>query len=235
VTVDTTRCLSDQTLQTYQGSSFGTVATTQLAFTDTGPAQTTLSPSGGVEGPMDDPIVTGSKCISEPTSENDVGQASYQFAVPSPSTLVGSPVVSVNATNVGSSAELAVRLWDVDPSGNKTLITRTVYRLAPATPSTQPVPLSFEMWPNAWQLCSGDSVKLELTQTDAPTFRPDNVPSASLSLSGLKLTLPVVPGAGCESAVVMAESPLVPALPLVPLAGAGIYALVRRRRDGAAN
>jgi hypothetical protein len=228
VTVDTTRCLPEQTLQAFQGSSFATIATSQLAFTDAGPAQATSNPSGGVEGPLDDPIVTGSKCISMPASDNDVGQASYAFAVTSPSTLVGSPVVSVSATITGSSAELAARLWDVDPSGNKTLITRSVYRLAPATPSTQPVPLSFEMWPNAWQICNGDSLKLELKQTDAPTFRPDNEPS-TMSLSGLRMSLPVVAGAACQAPTAVAESPLTPALPL--LAAAGLAAIgVRRRR-----
>ncbi|MDQ6856468.1 MAG: hypothetical protein M3Z57_05285 [Candidatus Dormibacteraeota bacterium] len=230
ITVDTTRCLPRQTLQSYSANSFGSIATTELTFTDSAAAQTTFNPSGGgPESVMSDPIVTGGKCVTMPSSTADASEATYTFPVSSPATLVGGPVVNLNAAVIGSSAELAARLWDVDASGNQTLITRSVVRIDQA-PGSQTIPLSFQLWPNAWQLCSGDSLKLELTQTDAPTFRPDNLPSA-MSFSSVKLTLPAVPEAACSSAVVLAESPLLPILPLGAAAVAGT-AVLRRRRSG---
>ena len=36
---------------------------------------------------------------------------------------------------------------------------------------------------------AGDTIELQVGQTDSPTFRPDNLPS-SLTLSSLSLTLP---------------------------------------------
>ncbi|MDQ6838146.1 MAG: hypothetical protein M3137_07425 [Actinomycetota bacterium] len=229
ITVDTTRCLPQQTLRTYTASSFGAIATTVLNLTDNGPAQPTVNPSGGgPESVLSDPIVTGGKCVSMSSSQRDINEATYNFPISAPTTLVGGPVVHVNALTTASSAELAARLWDVDGSGNQTLITRSVFRIDQA-PGSQAIPLAFQLWPNAWQLCGGDTLKLELTQSDAPTFRPDNEPS-SISLSGLKLSVPVVPGADCSAAVVMAESPVLPALPLVPVAAVGIAAMRRRRR-----
>ncbi|MBJ7595677.1 MAG: hypothetical protein JF886_12605 [Candidatus Dormibacteraeota bacterium] len=231
ITVDTTRCLPQQTLQSYSANSFGSIATTQLTFVDAGAAQNTFNQSGGgPESLMSDPIVTGGKCVTMPSSTTDSHEAVYNFPVASPATLVGGPVVNVSATLIGSSAELAARLWDVDSSGNQTLITRSVVRLD-QPPGNSTMPLSLQLWPNAWQLCTGDSLKLELTQTDAPTFRPDNEPSA-MSFSGLKLTLPAVPGALCSASVAVAESPFVPALPLIPL-GLGTVALLKRRRRSA--
>jgi hypothetical protein len=50
-----------------------------------------------------------------------------------------------------------------------------------------------------------------------------------MSLSGLRMSLPVVAGAACQAPTAVAESPLTPALPL--LAAAGVAAIgVRRRR-----
>ena len=229
VTVDTTRCLPRQTLQSYSAATLGAIATTQLSFTDSGTAQTTFNPSGGgPESVMSDPIVTGGKCVTMPSNTPDSNEATYSFPVASPATLVGGPVVKVTAASViGSSAELAARLWDVDASGNQTLITRSVLRIEQSAGS-QTLPLTFQLWPNAWQLCSGDSLKLELTQTDAPTFRPDNVTSA-MSFSGVKLTLPVVPEAACSTGAALAESPLLPLLPLGAAALGGTVLWHRRR------
>ena len=129
-------------------------------------------------------------------SQSDPNQASYSFAVPSAATVLGGPVVNVTAAVTGSSAELGARLWDVDASGNQTLITRTVYRIE-QTPGTTTLPLSFELSQNAWQLQCGHTIKLELTQNDGPSWRADNEP-ASIALSNMKLSLPVVPGTVCK-------------------------------------
>jgi predicted acyl esterase len=103
-----------------------------------------------------------------------------------------------------TSVEIAERLWDVTPgsapnTGTQSLISRAVYRIDYGlTPPTSPVdvPVNMELWPNAYQLTCGHTLKLELTQDDSPTWRPDNVSSA-LTYTNLSLSLPVVQGTGC--------------------------------------
>jgi hypothetical protein len=227
ITADTTRCVPGQTLQTFTSSSFGSISTSQLTFTSA-PAQNIASSNGPTsEGTATDPITSGGCRVIAATT--DPNQASYTFNITAAATLVGGPVVSVASTITGTSAELASRLWDLDPSGNQTLITRSVLRLDEGTAPTTTTTLAFELWPNAWQLQCGHQVKLELTQNDLPTWRPDNLTS-SIQLSNLRLTLPVVPGSGCSFAAALPESALAPALPLVAVAAIGGFAILRRRR-----
>lgn len=105
-------------------------------------------------------------------------------------TLLGAPVVRADAVLTGTNAELAASLWDVDPAtGEQTLVTRSVERLVGR--SGQTLQLAFELWPTAWTLAPGHRLQLQLTQSDAPTWRPDNEPSA-LQISGLQLRIPIV-------------------------------------------
>ena len=195
VTVDTTRCVSGQTLQSFSGSSFGAVETSTLSVASPG-TQTivhlipTSPPLGTYEGLETDPIVnSGCRSIQASLSDTAPGQASYSFPVSTGITLVGGPTVAVTATLTGTDAILIARLWDVDAGGTQTLITRSAVRLTNASllPNTQS--LRFELWPNAWRLQAGHTLKLELTQDDVPTWRPDNLP-AVIALSNLSLTLP---------------------------------------------
>ncbi len=104
-------------------------------------------------------------------------------------TLLGAPVVHANAVLTGTNAELAASLRDVNPAtGQQTLITRCVERLTGR--SGQTLHLAFELWPTAWTLLPGHQLQLQLTQSDAPTWRPDNEPSA-LQISGLQLRIPI--------------------------------------------
>ncbi len=83
ITVDTTRCLPQQTLQTFSSASFGAIATTELTFDGPAGAQTTFNPSaGGPESVMSDPIVTGGKCVTMPSSTADANEATYSFQLP---------------------------------------------------------------------------------------------------------------------------------------------------------
>ena len=194
VTVDTTRCGSGQTLATFTSSSFGSIATSRLGFSSA-PSQSTASSNViTAEGAESDPITNASFCNL--AANTDANQATYTFPVPSASTLVGGPVVNVTAAVVGSSAELAARLWDVTPGGGQSVISRTVYRIEIGTSGTATLQLALELWPNAWQLQCGHLLRLELTQDDAPTWRPDNVAS-TMTLSNLSLSLPVVGGSSC--------------------------------------
>jgi len=68
-------------------------------------------------------------------------------------------------------------------------MTRGTYRLD--TPAYDPVAgtLRLPLYGNHWQLHPGDRIRYDLTQVDAPTYRPDNEPSA-ISFTSPTLTLP---------------------------------------------
>ena len=49
--------------------------------------------------------------------------------------------------------------------------------------------LAFALWPTAWRFLDGHQMKLELTQVDAPSWRPDNL-SSSITFTKVRLELP---------------------------------------------
>jgi X-Pro dipeptidyl-peptidase C-terminal non-catalytic domain len=155
----------------------------------------TPSPGPGPEAVETDPIANGglpgttSGCrIMSITT--DPGVAAWTWSPSTPVTLAGAPVVGVTVALNGTDAELAARLWDVDPAtGKQALITRAVYRLTAPAPG-QVQNLAFELWPTAWELGAGHQLKLELTPDDSPTWRPDNLP-ATMTLTKVTLTIPV--------------------------------------------
>jgi predicted acyl esterase len=186
-TLDTTACVPGQTNTILTANRFSQLATGSWTFTGSTGAMTTSSVPGGTEATALDPIAN-SGCRTT-SAQSDPGVAGWTFDSPSPGTITGSPVVHVTATLQGTDAELAARLFDIDPvSGTQTLITRSVYRVTGSPGNV--LPLAFELWPAGWQLQSGHRLRLELTQSDAPTWRPDNETS-SLTLSAPVLTVPV--------------------------------------------
>ena len=186
-TLTTTACESGQGNATLTAGRFGRLATGAWSFGSRKTALTTSAAIGGTEAAALDPILN-SGCRTLPPA-SDPGVATWTFTPPSAGTVAGSPVVHVTAALQGVNAELAARLFDTDPAtGTKTLITRAVYRIT-GRPG-RVLPLAFELWPAGWQVLPGHRLTLELTQGDAPTWRPDNEVSA-LVLSRLRLTVPV--------------------------------------------
>jgi hypothetical protein len=199
-TVTTTGCLPGQPVTTYTAGRFGSLATTTLRFTAAGQATLVNDPAPAPlpESARTDPVLNGALpgttggCRVMNTT-TDPGVAAWAWAPPGAVTLMGAPVVRLTVTLAGTDAELAARLWDVDPStGQQALISRAVYRLTAAAPgSTQQV--AFELWPAAWALGAGHQLKLEITPDDSPTWRPDTLASA-VTVSGVSLTVPVRTG-----------------------------------------
>src|SRR5579875_57864 len=199
-TVATVACLPGQRMAIVKGSSFAALAPAVWQLGSSRGAETTSLAPPGEEAVAADPLAgarftgpRGCRTVTPATGTRpvtDPGVAAWTFKVPSSRTILGAPVVRVTAHLVGTSAEVAARLWEVDPAtGAETLITRTVYRLGSSTPtSTQH--LAFELWPTAWPLAAGHLLKLELTQVDSPTWRPDNLPSL-VAWSGLRLSVPL--------------------------------------------
>jgi hypothetical protein len=199
-TVTTVGCLPGQPVTTYQVAAFPKLATGVLHLSAPGPATVVNVPSPvpGPEAVETDPIANGGlpgttggcRVMSTTT---DPGVAAWTWPPGSAVTLAGAPVVRVTVTLNGTDAELAARLWDVNPAtGEQALITRGIYRLTAAAPG-QVQKLAFELWPTAWALGTGHQLKLELTPDDSPTWRPDNLP-ASMTLTKVSLTVPARSG-----------------------------------------
>ncbi len=187
-TIATTRCVPGQSLVYYTATKFPSLASKVLSFSSAAPQSTNSATSPGPEAAGVDPI-TNAGCRTMAV-QTDPGVASWTFSPSAASVLTGSPIVSLTAAMTGTNAELAVRLWDVDPvAGTQTLMSRAVYRILSTTPASTQKP-TFELWPNAWQLQAGHRLKLELTQVDAPTWRPDSL-SSSFTVSKVSLSLPV--------------------------------------------
>jgi hypothetical protein len=108
-------------------------------------------------------------------------------------TLVGEPVLSLQATVAGTDAEVSSRLWDVAPDGSMTLVTRGMYRW---NGSPGPASISYALLGSGWVLAAGHQLRLEVTQNDAPYMRLDNYPSA-IQYASMSLTLPVTSTPGC--------------------------------------
>ena len=199
-TLTTAGCLPGQQVTTYHAAAFSALATGLLRLSAPGPAtvENNPAPVPGPEAIETDPVAGGglpgttAGCRVMGTT-TDPGVAAWTWPSPSPVTLVGAPVARVSVALDGTDAELAARLWDVDPAtGRQALITRGIFRLtAPASGSVQR--LAFELWPTAWALAAGHQLKLELTPDDSPAWRPDNLPGG-MTLTKVSLTVPVQGG-----------------------------------------
>jgi predicted acyl esterase len=188
-------CEAGQTASVQTANNYPALASRVLHLSAAQSATVVANPSqvSGPEAQAVDPLTNGAlpgttggcRSYSGPA---DPGVASWTWQ-PGAITLVGGPTVHVTVGLNGTNAELAARLWDVDPTtGEMTLITRAVYRLV-GTPG-QTMRIAYELWPTGWQLPAGHQLRLELTPNDAPTWRADNLP-ATLSLSHVSLTVPV--------------------------------------------
>lgn len=198
-TVTTVGCLPGQQVATYTAPSLPALQNSSLHLSSAATALVVNDPSQapGPEGLATDPVVNGALpgttggCRVMNTT-TDPGVAAWTWSPRGPVTLMGSPTVRVTAALSGTDAELAARLWDVNPAtGKQALITRAVYRLTGAAPSSVHN-IAFELWPTAWSLGAGHELKLEITPNDAPAWRADDLPS-SVTLSKISLSVPVGP------------------------------------------
>jgi predicted acyl esterase len=102
--------------------------------------------------------------------------------------MIGAPIIDVTYATTSPDAELAVRLWDVDPStGLQALVTRGVYR-AVNGPGTA-LRARFEIAPNGYRWAVGHTLKIEVTANDAPYYQPSNI-LGILMIDSMTLSLP---------------------------------------------
>lgn len=170
-----------------RAATWDALAPRAVAYALDGPrALTSAGPD--LRGPGLDPVVVSSArgrgCL---TTTAPAGPATWTLTPARPFTLLGLPRLTLRLRVTGTDATLHSRLWDLAPDGTATLVTRGTLRLAP--PPAAGVPITTELTGNAWRFVAGHRLQLELTQTDAPAFRPDNLPSV-IEVQGAELWLP---------------------------------------------
>ncbi len=136
-----------------------------------------------------DPIVEnqkegGGNVCKETKSETEPNTATYTMTSPG-FTMLGLPTVTADVAATGPDGQIDARLWDVLPSGEEILITRSDYRLTDNQAGT----IKFQLHGNGYEFAKGDTVKLELLGRDAPYLRASNVPF-SVEVSHLSVSLP---------------------------------------------
>lgn len=181
---------------TYQQVDWASLAPNRMSFGST-TAQATASATDQPAGPLTDPISVAAAhggsgaCIVLPAAST-AANGHWDFSVTQPFTLLGEPALHLEAAVGGIDAEIDPLLWDLAPDGSATLVTRGAYRFtgAPAGASID-IPLQG----NGWDFLAGHTIRLEVTQNDAPYLRPDNLASA-IGYTSVTLTMPTPTVAG---------------------------------------
>jgi hypothetical protein len=166
------------------------------------PAGSTVSPlaADDPDGLATDAVVPSrlpSEIYSQPacrTSTAPTAPGRYT-AVSSPLlsnvTYVGLGSVQVPYTLVGANtATLEARVWVLPAAGGPAiLVTRGVYRIDAPAYDGLTGNVRLPLYGNHWPFQVGDRIRLDLTQVDTPTYRPDNEQS-TISFGSATLSLP---------------------------------------------
>ncbi|MEO8899498.1 MAG: hypothetical protein ABI352_02630 [Candidatus Dormibacter sp.] len=142
-----------------------------------------LAPDSGAadpNGPATDAIVgpqitPGQGCQASVAASSAPygGYTAYSTPLGTRRTFVGIGVVNIPYTLAGTDAILAARVWDVAPDGSQLQVSRGVYRLDlgyDAASGTVRLPL----YGNDWIFQPGHAIRLDLQQSDSPTYRAGN-------------------------------------------------------------
>jgi predicted acyl esterase len=151
-----------------------------------------------------DPIEGSGACASIP-EETTPGSATYSLgAAPAGGfTLMGSPTVVANVEAPSPNSEIAARLLDISPSGEESLVARTLYR-----PSGGDNEVVFQLHPQGYHFAAGHVAKLELLSNDMPYGRYSNL-QGPVTVSNLELRLPVMEQPGSLGGLVQTPAPKV--------------------------
>lgn len=135
-----------------------------------------------------DPFAAGARACAT-LDRAPRGSARWSWDVPAVGLeTIGLQRVAVDYVRTGGGATLIARIWEVEPSGRRTLVTSGPYRLsADADPPAGSV--DFALFGTHWRFTPGNRIELELSQTDAPFLRPGATPS-TLRLSDPSVTFP---------------------------------------------
>ena len=184
VTATTPEGLASGSLTIAYGGFPRTLTNPPAAFDPNGPATDPIVGDVVIPGQdtcrtSDSPALGGYTGVSEPLPDH----AAYVG--------LGEVRVPYLLTPAITQAQLDVRVWDVPPSGPAFFVTRGTYRLDTLngfdTPSGT---LRIPLWGNHWLLAPGHRIRLDITQVDQPTLRPNNLPSSIQILDDPSLVLP---------------------------------------------
>jgi hypothetical protein len=137
--------------------------------------------NGGVDNHADDsdPVFRQTqtdKCTTIAKDNPGLGVVQLETEpIKAPFTMMGLPIVTLKTNTAATDYWVVVRLYDADPDGNMTLMTRGVCRVNTATDDNGCA--SFDLWGNAWTVVKDHTLVMELSQSDTPFMRRDNVPS----------------------------------------------------------
>jgi hypothetical protein len=164
-----------------------------------GNAPQTVSSEGGNPQTAQayDPISGGGDACRTSPSETEPGTALYGGPASAGYTLLGRPTITATIATTGANGQLAARLWDVDATGTRTLVSRGVYRLL----DNQRGQITFQLNGGAWRFAQGHAPQLELLGRDAPYYRASNG-SFSVAVSRVNVVLPVAERPGSVPGVV---------------------------------
>ena len=174
----------------YTKPSWADLAPYRVALASTTP-QATASATDQPAGPVADPIAVAAShggrgaCVVVPAASTSLN-GHWDFAVTQPFTLLGEPAIHLEATVGGADAEIDSLLWDLGPDGSATLVTRGAYRFN-GLPGAASIDIPLQG--NGWDFLAGHTIRLEVTQNDAPYLRPDTIASA-IFYPSVRLTLP---------------------------------------------
>jgi predicted acyl esterase len=183
-----THCPVARAAQTPVTGTWDRLARGTASGTGAGPATTSSPDPNPQDGPDSDPIVNAG-CLTEPPGVTDPGGAYFTWSAPSAGfTMIGLPTLTVRYALSGVDAAVGLKLWDVAADGSRTLVTRGVYRLTSSSPTSSGT-ISLKLYGNHWAFAPGHRIQLQLTQADAPSLRPDNLPS-QITWSSLRLVIP---------------------------------------------
>jgi predicted acyl esterase len=101
--------------------------------------------------------------------------------------LLGSSTVIAHFKLPGANSQVAARLVDVAPDGQKTLVARGLWR---PKVSSHPIRQAFQLHANGWHFAQGHVAKLELLADDASYGRASN-DQQDVRVHNLELRLPV--------------------------------------------
>lgn len=157
-----------------------------------GVAETTTS-TAAMDGhaPDSDPVfreTQSNKCYT--TTQADPGLGVVQLVsnpLKKSFTMAGLPLVELKYETEATDYWIAARLFDQDPEGAMTLVTRGLCRVNEA--ASDRTCETFALFGNSWTFPKGHAVVLELSQADQPFLRRNNFPS-TITYPDVKLNLP---------------------------------------------
>jgi predicted acyl esterase len=124
----------------------------------------------------------GEFCVTHGSPDPGLGVIVYESnELAEPITLLGIPTLTLEFETSASGYWIAARLYDQDPGGARTLVTRGVCRFDADFPDRKCD--VFDLWGNAWTFAKGHRVVVEVSQADSPFLRRHDEPSTIQFLS----------------------------------------------------